>query len=241
MIKNIERPIILLLFIFICSSCSQTAEKKLFNGESLDGWEGPAAWFRVENETIIGGSLDKPVNKSYYLCTEEKYENFELTLEAKFNTSDLNINGGISFRAKRVPNSTEVMGYQADIGYADASVISNFSDYTPQDTSAIYPLWGSLVDEGRPDVSRYPKPDIFPVIFYRVAPKEVIEKLIDPIGWNEVQIRAEGQDIKIQINGVLTAQFTENTDVPSKGCICLQAHSGKPYEIAYKKLLVKQL
>ena len=96
--------------IVVCISCGTPDELKLFNGKSLEGWEGSTTIFRVAEEAIVGGSLEKPIDKSYYLCTKQKYENFELKLAAKFKTNDLKINGGISFRAQRVPNSNEVMG-----------------------------------------------------------------------------------------------------------------------------------
>lgn len=241
MFKNSLNLIGLLCTIILFISCGNSDELKLFNGESLEGWEGSNTFFRVEKGAIVGGNLKNPIDKSYYLCTKEKYENFELKLSAKFITSDLETNGGISFRAKRVPNSNEVMGYQADIGYIDASAIPLFSDFTPKDTTGIYPLWGSLVDENRPNTSRYPKPDIFPVIIYKVANRELIEEVIDPNGWNEVLIKANGNDIEIKINGVSTAKYTEKGDVPTSGCICLQTHAGDPFEIWYKNIVLNQL
>ena len=164
-----------------------------------------------------------------------------MKLAAKFITSDLKINGGISFRAQRVPNSNEVMGYQADIGYIDASAIALFSDFTPKDTSNLYPLWGSLVDENRPNISRYPRPDIFPVIIYKVANRELIDEVVDSNGWNEIYIKANGLDIEIKINGVSTAKYIEKGDVLKNGCICLQTHAGEPYEIWYKNIVINQL
>lgn len=151
------------------------------------------------------------------------------------------INGGISFRAKRVPNSNEVMGYQADVGYIHASALAIFSDFTPKDTTDIYPLWGSLVDENRLDIARYPNPEIFPVIFYKVADKKLIESIIQPKDWNEVMIKANGPNIEIKINGVSTAKFTEEGNVPTTGCICLQTHTGAPYQVLYKDITIKQI
>lgn len=241
MINNFLKPFGYFLSIVVFMSCHSSSDLNLFDGTTMEGWEGSNTFFRVENGAIVGGSLEKPIDKSYYLCTQEKYENFELRLEAKFITSDLEINGGISFRARRVPNSNEVMGYQADIGYINASSIALFSDFTPKDTSGLYPLWGSLVDENRPDTSRYPRPDIFPVIIYKVANKELVEETIDPYDWNEILIKASGPDIEIRINGVSTAKYTEEGDVPANGCICLQAHAGEPYEIWYKNITLNQL
>ncbi|MEA3480018.1 MAG: DUF1080 domain-containing protein, partial [Bacteroidota bacterium] len=175
-------------------SCGKSDEIKLFNGETLEGWEGSNTVFRVEEGAIVGGNLKEPLEKSYYLCTNQKYENFDLKLSARFISSDINVNGGISFRAKRLPNSNEVMGYQADIGYIDAAAIPVFSDSTPEDTSGLYPLWGCLVDENRADTSRYPRPDIFPAIIFKVADKQLIEEIINPFDWNEIHIRANGPD-----------------------------------------------
>jgi len=241
MFKNYLNLTGFLLTAVLFVSCSKSDELKLFNGETLEGWEGSNTAFRVEKGAIIGGNLKEPLEKSYYLCTKRKYENFELKLAAKFITSDLKVNGGVSIRAKRVPNSNEVMGYQADMGYIDASAIALFSDFTPKDTTGLYPLWGCLVDENRPITSRYPRPEIFPVIIYKVADKDQIEKIIDPNGWNEILIKANGPEIEIKINGVSTAKFTEEGDVPTRGCICLQAHSGGPYEVWYKNIVLTQL
>ena len=213
---------------------------RLFNGESLEGWEGSGTVFRAENGAIIGGSLEKPLDESSYLCTEQSYDNFNLTLSAKFITHGANINGGISFRAQRVPNSNEVMGYQADLGYIDSNAVPIFSDYTPADTTGFYPLWGSLVDENREDISRYPRPDVFPAIILRVANKELVEGIIDPYDWNEINIKASGSEIELRVNGDLTAEFTETLEVPSSGRICLQAHSGGPYEVWSQDLVLNQ-
>lgn len=241
MVKITLKSIGILCAIVVFVSCGKSEKLTLFNGESLEGWEGSNTFFRVEQKAIVGGSLNTPIDKSYYICTKQQYENFELKLAAKFITSDLKINGGISFRAKRVPNSNEVMGYQADIGYIDVNAIPLFSDVTPPDTTGMYPLWGSLVDENRPDTSRYPKPDIFPVIIYKVADKELVEDTINPNDWNEVHIIAKGPDIEIKINGVSTATYTEKGDVPTKGCICLQTHAGDPYEVWYKDIVLNSI
>ncbi|MCW5518767.1 DUF1080 domain-containing protein [Aureitalea sp. L0-47] len=89
MFKNLIDLTGLLCAITLFISCANEPKQKLFNGESLDGWEGNSTFFRVENEAIVGGSLQKVIDKGHYLCTTKKYENFELKLAAKFVTSDL--------------------------------------------------------------------------------------------------------------------------------------------------------
>ena len=85
--------------------------------------------------------------------TVNEFEDFELRLSAKFKTNDLSVNGGICFRAKRVPKSNEVMGYQADIGFEKTTTISKYLynqsheelgiNLKAEITSpTLYPLWG---------------------------------------------------------------------------------------------------
>ena len=98
----------------------------LFDGTTLDGWEGDPAWFRVEDGAIVAGSLEKPIPRNAFLCTTAEYADFELRLEVKLVGEQAN--AGIQFRSQRVPNHHEVSGYQADMGAG---------------------WWGGLYDEAR--------------------------------------------------------------------------------------------
>ena len=87
----------------------------LFNGENLDGWEGgaPGMW-RVEDEAIVGGSLEQRIEHNDFLCTTREFSNFELRMKVKLIGAD--VNAGVQVRSRRVPGSHEVSGYQADLG-----------------------------------------------------------------------------------------------------------------------------
>ena len=86
----------------------------LFDGKSWQGWEGNLDAFRIEEGAIVGGSLTKPVPRNDYLCSTETYADFELRL--KFKVLGEGANAGIQIRSERVPNSNEMIGYQADLG-----------------------------------------------------------------------------------------------------------------------------
>ncbi len=98
----------------------------LFDGASLDGWEGDQDVFRIEDGAIVGGSLDERVRRNEFLCTREDFGDFELRL--KFKVVGRGANAGVQFRSRRIPNHHEVRGYQADLGDG---------------------WWGSLYDESR--------------------------------------------------------------------------------------------
>ena len=118
MIDHFLPVIVLALFI-------QTPQT-IFNGRTLDGWEGNLKIFRVQEGAIVGGSLDEKVVRNEFLCTTRSYGDFELRL--KFKLVGQGANAGVQFRTKRIPNHHEVSGYQADMGDG---------------------WWGALYDESR--------------------------------------------------------------------------------------------
>ena len=102
----------------------------IFNGNSLLGWEGNAYWFRVEEKAIVAGRLTEKIPHNEFLCTVREYADFELRFDAKLVGEGQN--AGVQFRSQRIAGSTEVSGYQADIGNAWNR-----------------PVWGALYDESR--------------------------------------------------------------------------------------------
>jgi hypothetical protein len=57
--------------------------------------------------------------------------------------------------------------------------------------------------------------------------------------WNEVEIRCEGPKIAIRINGLLTAELTD--DVKLSGIIAFQLHAGPPMEARFRNIRIKTL
>jgi len=84
----------------------------IFNGKDLAGWEGNLKLWKVEDGMIVGDSPG--IKQNEFLATEKTYGDFELRLEFRLRGGVGNT--GVQFRSKRDPKSTEVSGYQADIG-----------------------------------------------------------------------------------------------------------------------------
>ena len=91
------------------------APEPLFDGKSLAGWEGDLLWWRVQDGEIRGGSFDRTVTKNQFLATEKQYQNFDLRLKLRLTGTGF-VNSGIQIRSLRVPNNTEMSGYQIDYG-----------------------------------------------------------------------------------------------------------------------------
>jgi hypothetical protein len=90
--------------------------ESLFDGKTLQGWEGNHRIWRVRDGAIMGGSLEgNPQNE--FLATKRSFTNFIIRLEYKLVGTEGFVNGGVQFRSRRTnepPN--EMVGYQADIG-----------------------------------------------------------------------------------------------------------------------------
>jgi hypothetical protein len=89
----------------------------LFDGKTLEGWEGDTekVW-RVRDGVIEGGSMEgNPRNE--FLVTKKSYRNFILKFDYKLVGTEGFVNGGVQFRSKRLEDPpNEMIGYQADIG-----------------------------------------------------------------------------------------------------------------------------
>jgi len=186
----------------------------IFDGKTFDGWEfrGNEKWFRIEDGAIVGGSLKEPIPHNEFLASKKEYGDF--TLHAECKAVGNGCNGGIQFRSIRTPtdsrHSSEMIGYQADM----------------TDTAA---YWGAIYDESRRNR------------FVAEPKSELIESIFRPNDWNEYKIVCRGNNVKLFLNGTLTVDYTEtDADIPARGFIGLQIHSGSPSEASYRNVRIEE-
>lgn len=199
----------------------------LFNGQSLEGWEGDHSLFRVVDGSIVAGTLDSAIKSNAFLCTTQEYSDFELRLKAKLvGPGD---NAGIQFRSKRVPDHHEVSGYQADMGTVSRSWFNDVIGVTEDDvpSGAKSPVWGSLYDESRRNG------------YLAWALPSDVTPILNVNDWNDLVVRATGERIQIMLNGSTTVDFIEKSHIPQSGVICLQVHSGAPTEAWHREIYLK--
>jgi len=186
----------------------------IFDGKTFDGWEfrNNAEWFRIEDGAVVGGSMERRIPRNEFLVSVKEYGDFTLRLECK--ALGAGCNGGIQFRSVRAPADgnmpSEMIGYQADM----------------TDTAA---YWGAIYDESRRNR------------FIAEPPRELIERIFRPGDWNEYEIVAKGNNVKMFLNGVLTVDYTEpDANIPARGFIGLQIHSGPPSETWYRNIRIEE-
>jgi hypothetical protein len=86
----------------------------LFDGKTFKGWAGNLEAFRIEDDAIVGGSLEAKIPRNEFLTTDKEYADFELRL--KFKLLGEKTNAGVQLRSRRIPEHHEMIGYQADLG-----------------------------------------------------------------------------------------------------------------------------
>lgn len=185
--------------------------RPLFDGQSLAGWEGNAYWFRIAGDAIVAGQLDERIPHNQFLCTTERFADFELRLEAKLVGEGQN--AGVQFRSQRVAGSHEVAGYQADIGRAWDR-----------------PVWGALYDEARRrKMLAEPEAEATEKLVEQGGWNRLRIRCQGP----RIQIFLNGQQ-------TVDYTETDDS-ISRSGVIGLQIHSGPPTEAWYRNIRILEL
>src|SRR5262245_50341002 len=104
----------------------QAGFQPIFDGKTLNGWEGDPAFWKVEGGAIVGQSTPTNAVKenTFIIWRGGEPANFELKVQFRMNAT----NSGIQIRSVHLPQGTKVgdraiegkwvlKGYQADIDF----------------------------------------------------------------------------------------------------------------------------
>jgi len=191
---------------------SETIE--LFNGKNLDGWEGYADLWSVKDGVIIAKNT-KPLKFSTYLFTKRKFSDFRLVFSAKLVESEMH--SGVALWGKSfVPK--EVKDAAADK-----------AEFTYQGHLVMFPSGWGLYDLYRRNGIALPKETL--------ALEKKVGKQHD---WNDMEILAQGNRIRLAVNGVLVLDWRDpRPELIYEGPVALQLHSNSvPQEIHFKGLVL---
>lgn len=197
----------------------------IFDGKTLNGWEGLEGWWWVEDGAITSQStIEKPCKNAHYLYwMGGQPEDFILKLEFRLE----NNNSGIQFRSEKRPDY-DIWGYQADIDETGEWTGCLFQHDRWAVVKRGYKAW---IDK---DGNR--KEELFK------DPKELLSavKFKD---WNEYEIKAIGNHIELFINGTKMCEVFDDDKQYSrrKGYIALQMHPGPPMKVQFRNIRIKIL
>jgi hypothetical protein len=209
---------------------SDTGFTPIFDGTTLDGWDGDTAYWRAEDGELIGEVTASNLLKhnSFIIWRGGKPKNFEL--KAEYRVSDLG-NSGINYRSLETHGSHWVLsGPQADIDGQNM--------YTGQN----YEEGGRTVLARRGDVIHIAT-GADPQVIATLGTAEELKAFIKVNDWNKYHLIVRGNLMIHILNGHIMSEVIDDDRVNRRfrGLIGVQVHVGPPMKIEYRHILLKTL
>ena len=217
--------------------------KSIFDGKSLEGWDGDSRLWSVKDGVIHGETTaDVKANGNTFLIWKGgKTKNFELRLSFRCNATN---NSGIQYRSKHITdgnvrNKWVVRGYQHEI--RNQNILPSVSGF-------IYDEGGLTGGRGRTCLvgekaewiadGKKGKKKVTETLITADEYKELFK--LDK--WNDVIIIAEGTHIRHYMNDRLVLDFQDHPDnALLEGILALQLHAGSPMFAEFKNIRIRDL
>lgn len=222
------------LAVLVCGPVLATAAddagfESIFDGKTLKNWDGDPKFWSVSDGAITGQTTAENPTKgnTFIIWRGGEVADFELKLEYKI----INGNSGIQYRSFEVENNPWVVGgYQADF---EAGKTYSGILYGER-------FRGILANRGQKTVIGA---DHKPKVVGTVGDSAEIQSKIKHEDWNSYHIVARGNHFVHRINGVVTAECTdEDTEMRrSSGILALQLHAGPAMKVQFRDIRLKTL
>ncbi len=221
---------ILLLVPLACLSVFAEEEPgftPLFDGKTLDGWEGNLDFWSVKDGAITGQTTaEKPTKgNTFIIWRKGEVSNFELRLQFKIAGG----NSGVQYRSQEV-DKWVIKGYQADFDGAGSWAGTLYEEKG----RGVLAKRGQKVEVGT---------DGKPKEVGKTAEEKQIVDSLKKEDWNDYVIIAEGNHLVQKLNGVTTVDLVDNDPKGrrAEGLLALQLHAGPPMTVQFKNIRIKKL
>jgi catechol 2,3-dioxygenase-like lactoylglutathione lyase family enzyme len=220
---------------------------QMFDGKTLNGWDGPTDLWHVQDGAIVVQSKAEPPTGSVYLLyTGSEPQDFEFKFEVKLDGAGAN--SGVQFRASRLgeePNRPrskwETRGYQADFDNANSNVGALIECCSGASRNGVRPrpdrakagqVVRAAVAEGQ-----------MPQLLATFSDAATLTKAYKPGEWNQMHLVARGRTMMFFINGALMSVFIDDhpTKFLPKGVLSIQLEGRGDNTAAFRNLWLKNL
>lgn len=233
-----------------CKVSGQSRQKtkgfvQIFDGKTLNGWEGDPTYWRIENGNLVGEITPTTLLKtnSFIIWRGGKPGDFELTLDFKITKAG---NSGINYRSVQLTDIPFALkGYQADIDGANRYTGQNYEERARTTLAyrgekvTVNPPTGSAAS-----VKDHVKNNAWTerTVTGSLGTSAELQTKIKQEDWNTCRIVAKGNHLQHYINGILMSDVTDNDTVNGKsdGLIGVQVHVGPPMKVEYRNIMLKQ-
>jgi hypothetical protein len=199
----------------------------IFDGKTLNGWDGDPAYWRVENGALVGETKPGAIPKqnTFLIWRGGSPADFELLAEYRLTGG----NSGIQYRSAELPEIHWAMkGYQADI------------DAAQQYTGQIYEERGRAFLALRGQAASV-ETGAKPAVQGSLGSEAELKATIRPQGWNEYHIIARGNVLIQIVNGRVMSMLVDNDTANRRmdGLIGIQLHAGEPMKIEVRNIRLR--
>ena len=202
----------------------------IFDGKTLNGWDGDPTFWRVENGAIVGESTPEKQVKvnTFAVWRGGQPKDFELKVEFRINST----NSGIQYRSVELLDVGKwvLKGYQADI------------DFQNQFTGQLYEERGRGFLAMRGQVSHLQQGEK-PKVIASLQTADELKGIIKVNDWNQFHIIARGNLLVHILNGRLISEAIDD-DVQNRamgGLLGFQMHVGAPMKVEFRNIWLKNL
>lgn len=220
----------------------------IFDGQTLEGWEGDTAYWRVENGNLVGQiTPDKLLEtNSFIIWQGGEPKDFELKTEFRITE---NGNSGINYRSDQLDTIPYALrGYQADIDGQNRYTGQNYEE-RKRTTLAYRGEKAVITSQDNPGEPGSLRANVknnawtHRQVTESLGNSDSLKANINSEDWNECHLIVKGNHLQHYINGILMSDVTDDDPVNRKmeGLLGVQVHVGPPMMVEYRNLRIKEL
>ncbi|MGE4551195.1 MAG: DUF1080 domain-containing protein [Opitutales bacterium] len=206
--------------------------KNLFDGKTLEGWDGDPKFWRAEDGAIVGQATKETPTKgnTFIIWKGGELKDFDLTLDFKIEGG----NSGIQYRSfikSGKHDGWRIGGYQADFEAGD-----RYSGICYGEA-----FLGILSDRGFHTTLVLNDKGKLQKKVEKFGDSKEIGKTVKKREWNTYRITAKGFHFVHYINDVKTTELTDNDEKARRagGLLALQLHAGNPMKVSFRNITLK--
>ncbi|WKN42112.1 3-keto-disaccharide hydrolase [Tunicatimonas pelagia] len=222
--------------------------RSIFDGETLDGWEGDSTYWRVENGSLVGEITPETrvESNSFIIWQGGTPANFELKTEFRITE---NGNSGINYRSERIDTIPYALrGYQADIDGKNRYTGQNYEE-KKRTTLAYRGEQTTITSQENPAEPGSLRANVkrnawaHRNVTASLGESDSLKTNIKQGDWNEMHLIVNGNRLQHYVNGVLMSDVTDDDTVnrSMQGQLGVQVHVGPPMQVEYRNIRLKQL
>lgn len=208
------------------------AEQSLFDGKTLDGWDGNPLHWSVEEGAIVGvNTVENPTKGNTFLIWKGgSLQDFDLTLECKIDSG----NSGIQYRSFIKPGNHDgwrIGGYQADFESGDKYSGICYGEAF----RGILCMRGDRTTLSRDKSGKLVKNT------EKIGDTSKLGLAVKKKDWNKYRIVAEGFRFEHYINGQKMCELIDEDKEQRRenGLLAFQVHQGPSMKVYFRNIVLK--